>query len=288
MMALGRSAIEYVFYVLVAASIYITVGAPGLPSTILQLRSPNHDGTPISQSQIEALVHHDPSLDCPSHSHTIHILSTHPLIIYIENFLSASESAHLISLSEPRWEPSTIFNGNAEIHDPTIRNSSKALLPRDTTVQCIEQRALSLQGWPRHTFIERLSTQAYGEGGHYTHHFDWGTATKHARRVSSFMVYLSADCTGGGTNFPRIARPQAGGEWDGFLEEEGEGGAEGTTFKALAGNAVFWENFDAERRGYQETIHAGMPVKRGRKVGLNVWSWYQAGYEPVVNDKHEL
>ena len=50
------------------------------------------------------------------------------------------------------------------------------------------------------------------------------------------------------------------------------------TFKPRKGNAVFWMNFDSEGRGYTETIHAGMPVTSGTKVGLNVWSWYQAGH----------
>lgn len=150
------------------------------------------------------------------------------------------------------------------------------MIDRDQTVQCIEQRALSIQGWPKDTFIERLWTQKYGTGGHYANHYDWGTASKDARRVSTFMVYLAANCTGGGTNFPKLVRPEAGNWCDSV--ECSDDAAEGVTFKPIAGNAVFWLNFDANGRGYKETIHAGMPVLSGEKVGLNVWSWYQAGY----------
>ncbi len=53
---------------------------------------------------------------------------------------------------------------------------------------------------------------------------------------------------------------------------------EGVTFKPRKGSAVFWMNFDSEGRGYTETIHAVMPVMGGTKVGLNIWSWYQAGH----------
>ena len=286
-MATGRSVIEYAFYILIIAFIYIAIESPGLPESFLRLRISEPETIPLSQTQIESLVYPDPQLQCPYQSYNIHIFSSSPLIVYIKNFLSASEAQHLIDLSDSRWQLSTIFNNGEEVHDPAIRNSSKALIERDSIVQCIEQRALSLQGWPRDTFIERLWTQKYGMGGHYVHHFDWATASKAARRVSSFMVYLAANCTGGGTNFPRISRPK-GQQWNNLLEKEGEDGAEGVTFRAVAGNAVFWMNFDAEGRGYQETIHAGMPVKSGSKVGLNIWSWYQAGHSPRINTQHEL
>jgi len=59
-------------------------------------------------------------------------------------------------------------------------------------------------------------------------------------------------------------------------EKDGEGKPvkKGVTFKAIPGNAVFWENFrpDGTGRGWQETWHAGLPVTKGTKVGLNIWS----------------
>lgn len=103
------------------------------------------------------------------------------------------------------------------------------------------------------------------------------------------MVYVDANCTGGGTNFPRIQRP-AGEDWCRFIEcdedeegllTDGAGGkVEGVVFKAIRGNAIFWENLRGDGTGYPETWHAGLPVKDGVKVGLNIWSWYQEGYVP--------
>jgi len=40
----------------------------------------------------------DEPLSCPPHNYNTFILSQEPLIIYIENFLTAEESAHLISI----------------------------------------------------------------------------------------------------------------------------------------------------------------------------------------------
>lgn len=73
-------------------------------------------------------------------------------------------------------------------------------------------------------------------------------------------------------------------KWCRFVECDGSAEIEGVTFKPRRGSAVFWMNFDAEGRGYQETIHAGMPVTAGTKVGLNIWSWYQAGHRTPVYD----
>lgn len=150
------------------------------------------------------------------------------------------------------------------------------MIDRDEIVQCIEQRGLSFQGWPADTFLERLWTQRYVAGGHYSHHYDWVHGFKNARRVSTFMVYVQANCTGGGTNFPLLTRPKEE-KWCQFIDCN-ESPENGVTFLAKAGNAVYWENFDANGKGWKEGLHAGMPVESGVKIGLNLWSWYQKGH----------
>lgn len=103
------------------------------------------------------------------------------------------------------------------------------------------------------------------------------------------MVYLKSECVGGGTNFPRLPRPEqdshTGQKWCEFIKcrdsgrnDQDESAEDGVTFRPRRGSAVFWMNFDSEGRGYKETIHAGMPVTEGQKIGLNIWSWYQLGH----------
>lgn len=125
--------------------------------------------------------------------------------------------------------------------------------------------------------------QRYNASGHYRHHYDWtGSLARGGDRLSTFMVYLGADCMGGGTNFPRLHMPP-GKQWCRFLEcadeTEAHGHAqprrEGITFKPIKGNAIFWENLRPDGTGYPETWHAAFPVTSGTKVGLNIWSWYQ-------------
>jgi prolyl 4-hydroxylase len=195
--------------------------------------------------------------------------------------------------SEPVFTPSTVWTSGQERLDPSVRLSHKAAVPRSHTVRCIEERARAFQGWRPYVFVEKLWAQKYGPGGHYTYHYDWSSASPWAGRVSSFMVWLGDECEGGGTKFPRLQMSKTG-EWCRFIEcGEGEGGGDkddeeagkGVTFKPIKGNAVFWENIRSDGTGYEESWHAGLPVTKGTKIGLNIWSWYQEGYEPGKADE---
>lgn len=231
----------------------------------------------------------DQTLQCPGDSYSVHIFSKEPLVVYIENFLSAGERSHLLDISEPAFEPSTItHDGGAETHrDQTVRDSEVAFIPRSDGVRCIEARARAFQGWRDEVWIERLRTQRYRPGGHYSHHFDWSSSWGGWGRVSSFMAWVDAsagddgELVGGGTEFPLLRRPSLGERWCRFVECDQVATAQdgtashGVVFKPISGNAVYWENFrpDGTGRGWEETWHAGLPVTQGVKVGLNIWSW---------------
>ncbi|KAK3674620.1 hypothetical protein LTR78_005342 [Recurvomyces mirabilis] len=268
-----RTAVEVA---VISIVIYVALGAPGLSSLGPTNNENVKQSVPTARAKIESLVYPDETLSCPSHKYGVHVVTSEPLVLYIDGFLSGEEADYLVTQSQDKWQTSTIFNGGVETTDDKVRKSEKALIDRDDTVQCIEQRALAFQGWPAETFIERLWTQRYNVTGHYAYHYDWATASKISRRVSTFMVYLAADCEGGGTQFPKIARPKDA-RWCEFVDCSPEA-EEGVTFKPRKGAAVFWSNFDAAGRGYKDTIHAGLPVTSGTKIGLNIWSWYQAGH----------
>ncbi|RDW59584.1 hypothetical protein BP6252_12671 [Coleophoma cylindrospora] len=258
-------------------------------------------GTPALQIQINPEIFLNTSfiavedatsraLDCPAHTYQTHILKLEPLIIYIEDFLTVSEQEHLIKISADKFEPSTVTTGQETSVNEEIRRSEVAFLDRDNVVRCIENRARAFQGWRENLHIERLRTQRYGPGGHYAHHYDWSGGSRAQDRVSTFMVYVdvSEDIQGGGTEFPRL-RMKVGeesgmGRWCEFLDcekmaeasGEGEGEGGGLVFRPVKRNAVFWVNIQPDGRGYEETWHAGLPVEKGEKVGLNIWSWGSA------------
>ncbi|KAF2737854.1 hypothetical protein EJ04DRAFT_87502 [Polyplosphaeria fusca] len=278
-MALSISTLIQILFL--GALAYILAGAP-LLSLLSSSSTTTHPATQhLSHAKAQTLLAPPINLTCPDHAYKTHIFSRDPLVIYIQNFLSASEAAHVVSISEPLFSPSTVWTEDKETLNEDVRRSDKAKLPRDDVVLCIEERARAFQGWRKDVFIERLWSQRYGVGGHYRHHYDWGTGGSGSGRVSSFLVYLEAGCTGGGTEFPRL-RGDGGDGWCEFLEcGEGEGEREGVTFRPIAGNAVFWENLRADGSGYEESWHAGLPVTSGKKIGMNIWSWLQEGYRPA-------
>lgn len=191
------------------------------------------------------------------------------------------------NISESIFEPSTITHGKADTkRDAVVRDSEVALVPRTDTVRCIEKRAQALQGWRRDLYIERLRTQRYRAGGHYAHHFDWGASVAGWARISSIMAWVDArdGLEGGGTEFPLLdPRGAAGRQWCRFIDcpdddaaqesDFGPGRSNGTVFKPVPGNALYWENFAPDGSGYELTWHAGLPVIQGVKVGLNIWSY---------------
>jgi prolyl 4-hydroxylase len=289
-------------YFLISVAVYIFVLAPLqsilLPESWQQYLFSSSDSNASHNHTIslaDVLLPPD-SLSCPPHTYTTTILSRSPLIIYIHGFLSPTETTRLLSLSSPHWSPSPVYaHGSEPTIDLSIRNSSRAPLPAsDTTVSCLARRALDFQGRPADTFIEQLWTQRYeGPGGHYAHHFDWAgdLRVRKAGRVSTFMVYVACEgCVGGGTTFPRLSRPVgADAAWCEFVDCEGENveNHEGITFKPIPGNAIYWENFRPDGRGWEELWHAADPLREGVKVGLNVWSWFQEGYGDVYRQKQE-
>ncbi|KAK0645890.1 2OG-Fe(II) oxygenase family oxidoreductase [Cercophora newfieldiana] len=225
--------------------------------------------------------------------YSVHIFSREPLVIYVENFLTLEERVHLLEISNPIFKPSTVTDdGGASTHrDAAVRDSEVAVIPRTDMVRCIEDRARALQGWRDEVWVERLRVQRYGPSGHYDHHFDWSSSYGGWGRVSSFMVWVDdgeGQLRGGGTEFP-LLKTREDSRWCSFVEcgeqrvnsdatasEDAEAGkSSGVVFKPVPGNAVYWENFRADRsgRGYEETWHAGLPVISGTKVGLNIWSW---------------
>jgi len=155
---------------------------------------------------------------------------------------------------------------------------------KDEVVRRIENRAMEFQGWRgNHTIIEHPTIQRYKVDGFYNYHYDWDPSLTKGNRVTTFMAYLVDDCTGGGTNFPYLPQPDDTW-WCDIIEcdEDGRDGYQGVTFKPIAGSAVYWENFHPNGSAHRVVYHAGLPVKSGVKVGLNIWSWDSSWRSPEV------
>jgi len=118
------------------------------------------------------------------------------------------------------------------------------------------QRAAYLCGMsPQHA--EAVQMVHYLPGQEYRPHFDW-FSSRDARfadktremgnRLVSFFIYLSGCDAGGHTSFPRLQH----------------------SFAPEAGCGVVWYNLDRNGLPDERTLHAGCPVERGEKWGLNI------------------
>ncbi|KAJ5507474.1 hypothetical protein N7527_009617 [Penicillium freii] len=212
--------------------------------------------------------------------------------MHIENFISADERAYLLSLrydfraptcvprlrchSKESLHPSKIRLENGTAALDSARNSSSAFLPWfDPVAQCIMHRAAELQGFVRIGAIENLQITAYEQGQKYSPHFDWfeeWTLPKgRSNRASTFFAILEADCTDCGTRFPRLQVDWSARDarWCNFVDCNS---TQGLTIEAVPGAALFWRNIDSGGVGNKKTLHEGLPVNQGSKIGLNIWT----------------
>jgi len=184
----------------------------------------------------------------------------------------------LTSTSKGTFTKSAVADESGSQGLRQTRTSQSTTIPRDSVVHCIESRALSFQGLstPR-THLEPLQLVQYGHNQAYHLHTDWFNQPSQlasefgGNRLSSFFVYVAAsNLTGGGTNFPVLEAP-ADEKWCEYVDCD-EPWENGVTFKPIPGNAVFWQNLGEDGVGDERTIHAGLPVSSGEKLGMNIWT----------------
>ncbi|EPE07998.1 prolyl 4-hydroxylase alpha [Ophiostoma piceae UAMH 11346] len=228
---------------------------------------------------------------CQHPPYETRLISSSPLVVYLDGFVTPEERFHLKAATHGLFARSAVA-GRDSADDRTInrvRTSQSTNIPRDDVVQCIEQRALRFQGLfaEQEERLEPLQLVKYGIGEHYHYHTDWYTDPVHAtadlggNRASSFFAYVHVSgneststekLRGGGTNFPVLDAPIEDG-WCDFIDCD-EPWENGITFRPVEGSAVYWENLvpGSQDQGDPRTLHAGLAVVRGEKIGMNIWT----------------
>ncbi|CAI0652569.1 unnamed protein product, partial [Colletotrichum noveboracense] len=217
------------------------------------------------------------------------IVSYDPLIIHIENFLTSSEVQHLMDLAQERYQRSTVIDDETGRHDRLAsgRRSSTAMLPRgDAVVQSVITRSARFQGFVSEDQFEQIQATRYLEGGEYVPHYDTlstrrpldqegeeravKNTTSRFERLTTIFAFLDDSCGSHcGTQFPRIAI-----DWNSEDKrwcEIVDCRARTLTIRPRAGSAVFWKNLRDDGSLHEDTLHAGLPVQKGSKIGLNIW-----------------
>lgn len=135
----------------------------------------------------------------------------------------------------------------------------------------------------QHEDLEPLQLVKYEGGERFRLHQDWHepsqddvydpadpTTRPHNRLMTSFF-YLEDNCTGGETYFPDLSGVTADADGDKFSRTES---GQGLLVKPKRGSAMFWMNIFMNGTGDPRLLHASLPVKSGRKIGMNLFSLY--------------
>ncbi|PPJ52812.1 hypothetical protein CBER1_11578 [Cercospora berteroae] len=191
---------------------------------------------------------------CPDHRPQSRLISMDPLMIYVEQLLTRDEAAHVLRMAEPHYKPSAAVQPDGKRYDSDFRKSVSARIPYDPVVACIRKRVAEFQAFTPVENVEEIFVVKYGMDDHIQHHFDWHEALINPR-----------------TNFPNWPG-QTASEWceRGLVNCEAQ--FPGISFRPIVGNAVFWNNYHSNGTGIETSLHAGLPVTKGTKAGLNVWT----------------
>ncbi|PYI05628.1 hypothetical protein BO78DRAFT_419383 [Aspergillus sclerotiicarbonarius CBS 121057] len=230
------------------------------------------------------------------HNYTIEIMSFDPLVIYVNNFVTEQEIDHLLGVTKDTWEDSYVSHRRDDQYfselDKEWRSSQSAIIEtKDPVSECLKRRLTNILGNLQHIDTEPLQLVKYEGGEPFRMHQDWLHIPKnvtfnaqhrhrlHNRLITSF-TYLEDDCTGGETYFPELVGVGSKADGDKFSRTET---GKGLLVKPKRGNAVLWNNLFMNGTGDERLSHASLPVKSGRKIGMNLFSVYYLD-TPIVGD----
>lgn len=181
-----------------------------------------------------------------------------PRIGVIEGLISPAYCAWLIERAGAFLEPSLVYSASGDAKEDATRTAKVAcfdFLERDMVVAVIQERLARVSGLrvPHH---EPPNVLSYTPGEQFTDHFDFLDPATHAQEVEALgqrvvtgLTYLNDDYEGGETAFPTL----------------------GLRYRGKPGDCLIFFNVTPDREPDRRTLHAGLPVTRGRKWLLSQW-----------------
>lgn len=153
----------------------------------------------------------------------------------------------------------------------------------DPPVKCVLSRAQKFLGSMASPDFELLSLARYTVADQVSLHSDASQeplvdedSNRRYNRRTSFFVYVHAsdDLEGGETYFPRIPPPAelSPAANQPFVSINNSSGAPALAVKPISRSAVFWLSLKQDGSLDFDTIHQGLPVTKGEKMGMNVWA----------------
>ena len=179
------------------------------------------------------------------------VVCSAPRITRFSNLFTADECAYLAEAADPMFEPApTVDERTGKLIMNPVRTSDTAVFPwiaEDPAVHALNRRIAAASGTDVRQG-EPLQVLRYTPGQEYKPHIDAIPGFDN-QRILTMLVYLNEDFDGGETHFLKCD----------------------LTVRGRAGDAILFENVDADGRPNSDAVHAGLPVTRGVKILASRW-----------------
>lgn len=182
-----------------------------------------------------------------------------PLIVVFENFLEVAEIDALLAAARPGLNQALVSSARSGVESPG-RSGSNCWIPQATNdiIGSLSLRVAEVIGMPLE-FAESLQVVYYNQHEEYAPHYDaWDASTERGQRCMAIggqrlvtcLMYLNEPEKGGGTSFPR-------------LDME---------VRARRGRMLLFHNcYPGSSIRHPDSLHGGMPVRKGEKWACNFW-----------------
>lgn len=183
-------------------------------------------------------------------------------VFIYDSVLTAGECKRLVDIATPRLFRSQVNDDAKTISN--VRTSHQAWISKNDSevgdiVWKLMKLASRLTGVNDENMFEELQVARYEPSQEYKPHYDacvsddFCTASNKLYRRATLIVYLADGCEGGETYFPNID----------------------VKVKPEVGKGVLFYNTDADTgMEIKDSLHAGLPVKKGVKWIANLWIKY--------------
>lgn len=192
---------------------------------------------------------------------TLTKVHSNPDIYLIKNLLTTKQCNHLEHLNVPYKRSRVMEKNKSEIGKGRTSHTHFLTKSRDPIVKNIEDKAVSIvrNKYPALSNIttknlEPLQLVKYENGQEYKFHYDYikdendKELARGGQRTITIFAYVKTPHKGGNTCFKKIDQ----------------------CYHPERGDALMWNNSPGGKVD-PKTLHAGMPVQEGTKIGLNVW-----------------
>lgn len=207
--------------------------------------------------EMDEIVKEENNEDANDFENNFYIYSNYPLIFSKDEFLTREECKHIIEISQPYLKEATVYNEKTQKDEISDYRKCKVCYFKhthdDVITEIVERISNVVQVSP--VRAELLQVISYEEGEYFDYHVDAFSLNDinmqdGGQRLFTTMVYLNDVEEGGETHFKLL----------------------NITVEPKEGRLLVFQNCLKNSNAQNtQTLHAGLPIKKGKKYAINLW-----------------